>query len=461
MLVKELRQGMRTNLFTAAFILLQAFMILCAIVGSQSRGEPEVTSGFFWTFVIAALLVVMPIRGFSALVQENKLNTMDLIQLTKLSAWRIAFGKWASLVAQSLLLVCGVLPYLVMRYFFGGIDVVTELAILFWVVVASMLLTAVTVGMSAFQSVLLRSAVAVGLLFLTVSSSSAIMMWSRYSGGPGGAGTGRWWFFLSLFVVAAYGVFFFLDLGASRIAPDAENFATRKRSLGLLFMTVLLLSPLLGMEREPAVALAVAVACFLCLDALTERPSVLPSVLRPFAGRFWARPLAPLLLPGWHTGMLYLVAVVAAFALLSWVTISDPKDYFDLEGRQVAAGIVGTLTFPLIVIQLFFHRRTHTQTFFNIYVVVQCCVAVIGLFLTAVSESTPLKGAGYLLCPIPFVSFLAAMNDHESDILLILAIVFTGIAFLMTLWRGWPLFRQTNATLRHMRREEGASRADR
>ena len=39
MLVKELRQGMRTNLFTVAFILLQAFMILCMLFGMNGGGS--------------------------------------------------------------------------------------------------------------------------------------------------------------------------------------------------------------------------------------------------------------------------------------------------------------------------------------------------------------------------------------------------------------------------------------
>ncbi|GAH00794.1 unnamed protein product, partial [marine sediment metagenome] len=93
MLVKELRQGLRTNMFSVAFILLQAFMVLCILIGAASPGSND-SSGAFWTFVVISLLIVQPLRGFNALSSEYQLNTMDLIQLTRLDTWRITLGKW-------------------------------------------------------------------------------------------------------------------------------------------------------------------------------------------------------------------------------------------------------------------------------------------------------------------------------------------------------------------------------
>jgi hypothetical protein len=55
MLVKELRQGMRTNLFTVAFILLQTVMILSLLAGLSDPGSSEV-DGFFWFFIVVILL---------------------------------------------------------------------------------------------------------------------------------------------------------------------------------------------------------------------------------------------------------------------------------------------------------------------------------------------------------------------------------------------------------------------
>ncbi len=81
MLVKELRQGMRTNLFTIAFILLQTVMILSLLAGLADPGSPAST-GSSGSSSSSPLLIVQPLRGFGALSSEFTLNTMDLIQLT-------------------------------------------------------------------------------------------------------------------------------------------------------------------------------------------------------------------------------------------------------------------------------------------------------------------------------------------------------------------------------------------
>ncbi|MCB1087774.1 MAG: hypothetical protein KDM63_12060, partial [Verrucomicrobiae bacterium] len=241
MLVKELRQGMRTNLFTIAFILLQAFMVLCVLIGASAPGDGAV-SGFFWFFVIVTLLIVMPIRGFGALTSEIQLHTMDLIHLTELGAWRVTFGKWAALVAQTLLLVCGVLPYLVMRYFFGGIDLFTELIALFWTVIASMLLTALTVGFSAFPSVLLRVTVIAGVVIGGSMGLEAAGRTFNLLIEPSGSSAPVKEVVLiqiSTFISSLFVIWFLLDMGASRIAPEADNHTTRKRCIALVFGVVL------------------------------------------------------------------------------------------------------------------------------------------------------------------------------------------------------------------------------
>ena len=161
MLVKELRQGMRTNLFTVAFILLQTVMILSLLAGLSDPGSSEV-DGFFWFFIVVILLVVQPLRGFNALSAEYQLNTMDLIQLTKLNGWRITLGKWTALNAQTLLFLTGVLPYLVMRYFLGNVNFVIDLAALGMLGLGSALASAITIGCSVFRFFILRGIILIG-----------------------------------------------------------------------------------------------------------------------------------------------------------------------------------------------------------------------------------------------------------------------------------------------------------
>ena len=96
MLVKELRQGMRTNMFVIAFILLHTFMMLCLLTALSAPGDSN-SDVFFWFVIISVLLFIQPLRGFNALSSEYQSNTMDLIHMTRLNGWRVTLGKWTAL----------------------------------------------------------------------------------------------------------------------------------------------------------------------------------------------------------------------------------------------------------------------------------------------------------------------------------------------------------------------------
>ena len=159
MVVKELRQGMRSRIFVAAFYLTQLLMILSTVFGliaaSRTENVPSdlfgFLSGLFWFMVSVPLLFVMPLLGFGALHTEMKAGTLELVFLTRLSAWRIVAGKWTALMAETLLLVCAILPYVILRYFLGGVNIIEDLQSLFFLLLASALLTAATLAMSPYR----------------------------------------------------------------------------------------------------------------------------------------------------------------------------------------------------------------------------------------------------------------------------------------------------------------------
>jgi len=92
MVVKELRQGLRTRAFTWAFLFIQGLLLLFMLSGFSETSDSRNTAGSFWFLLEVALLIVMPFRGLNALHTEVRLNTMELISLTRMSAWRITFG---------------------------------------------------------------------------------------------------------------------------------------------------------------------------------------------------------------------------------------------------------------------------------------------------------------------------------------------------------------------------------
>jgi ABC-type transport system involved in multi-copper enzyme maturation permease subunit len=170
MLVKELRQGMRAKTFIMVFLALQTFLALIlfsAGAASTSDSVGGTISSIIFTFFSIAVLVIQPLRGTNALSSEVKGNTIDMMVLTRLSAWRIVWGKWIAIISQSALLFVTIIPYLILRYFFGGMNLVAEITALFLVFLTSMALTAVTVGLSGCSSVIIRAVVPIiGLLML-------------------------------------------------------------------------------------------------------------------------------------------------------------------------------------------------------------------------------------------------------------------------------------------------------
>ena len=452
MLVKELRQGMRTHLFTIAFILLQAFMVLCVLLGASAPGDGASVSGFFWFFVVVALLLVMPIRGFGALSSEIQLNTMDLIQLTELGAWRVTFGKWAALVAQTLLLVCGILPYVVMRYFFGGIDLFTEIIALFWILIFSMVLTSISVGFSAFRSVLLRATVAVGILLANMIGPQVVTSFFSVLLDPVGSGQPTHvivWTYVGGLLSSLYLIWFMLDLGASRIAPESDNHSTRKRLVALIFGGIVLALPLGGVNSTPCFVITGAVWMLVTLDALTEHPTLIPSVLRPFAERWYFRPFTFLFAPGWPTGIFFYLLCVLLFTL----SLGYHTGFAGLTIRelQIASGGAGVVVFPLIVIHLFFRRITEPATIFGIYILIQACTAVVAFFLMIMAEDTGVGEVAYYFAPIPMTALFAGIANSDDGGMLVLSLACTAIAVLMTIIRGMPWYRDSLRIMRALR----------
>ncbi|HWB58027.1 MAG TPA: hypothetical protein VG733_00980 [Chthoniobacteraceae bacterium] len=173
MIVKELRQGMRARVFVMAFLLIQGSMIfsvmLSVAAATDAMGAREMADTVFWFINGALFLVVLPCRGFTMLSSETKGNMLELLFFTGLSATWVVLGKWLANVVQSLLIAISVLPYLVLRYYLGGIDVVTDTIILADLLFFSAMLDSVAIVASAFHSWFLKGvALAVPLLLLLV-----------------------------------------------------------------------------------------------------------------------------------------------------------------------------------------------------------------------------------------------------------------------------------------------------
>lgn len=452
MLVKELRQGMRTNLFSVAFILLQALMVLSLLAGLADPGS-WAASGFFWFFVVVILLVVQPLRGINALSSEYLLNTMDLIQLTRLDAWRITLGKWTALNAQTLLFVTGVLPYLVMRYFLGNVNFVVDLAGLFFLTLGSALASAITVGFSAFRHFLLRGILVIvfGIGFVILYAALQALI---FRPGIGGANFPT----LGLVTVALiYGCFFFLSFGASRIAPLSENHSTRKRLVALLLALASLGFLWFGIE-EAVLAVVALILGFACIDALTEPLPVYAKVLEPFRKNSLLHFSSLVLSPGWMGGLGFFFLCFCLAMLLAQF-VFDP-----VFGRSMAdspvefvtgmVSIANLILFPLIFIHLFFPKHASGSFTFGIYIFIQGCLllltVMVGSLASALSRYEELI---YSLAPVPSVLLVALENGGSGSQTHLIYLAAALLTFLLGF--AVPLLRQRDAVADFLRQLKG------
>ncbi|GEP43199.1 ABC transporter permease [Brevifollis gellanilyticus] len=246
MVVKEMRQGLRTRFFTAALILFHV-VLGCLMMAYVSSLDHRQIHEMFWTIISVTLLAVLPSRGFDALHAEIKDGTLDTLLLTGMPSFRIVWGKWVSLFSQTLLVTGSLLPYMIVRYQFGGVEIVRELISLAALVVGSGLATASLVGLSSQSLKLVRllaaaltgiGVFAIGIFaYFTACNQSAgqevVRALTAY-GLPAAIAILLW-----LLLLAVYLGYVFLGVGSARLPGLPDSHALVKRKAAFVMMIVL------------------------------------------------------------------------------------------------------------------------------------------------------------------------------------------------------------------------------
>jgi len=454
MIVKELRQGLRTWIFVGAFIVLQAILVMTLLI-SLSAGNQESSSWLFWMIIAGILVFIVPLRGFNALSGEMKSETLDLLMLTRLDSFRIAVGKWAALVAQSALIAISVLPYVVLRYFGGGVDLTLEFFVIALLWLLSAAVTAVAVAFSALPSVIVRTLVLLGTWFwsaMVCASLIAEAVEGSRSGGSFGpfsisttGSPGFGWFLAVLLPLWAFGCYYVLDLGASAIAPLAANHATRKRLIALAMMLValgcVLELPPHHDGRKAAMACLVIIAVLASLDCLTETPTASPSVYAPFM-RFGAlgKFAAFFVSPGWATGLLY-YGVVAALVSMGLAAVSAIDDKHE---RLAYFNALLTPITPLAIALTTFRRAPRLLGPYIVCTLIIVITSCLFMFMTSLTDH---DGAAYvgMATPPSALMLSAAVSEYRNPglpIYLLTGGALAGIVFLLYLiYRAITPFR--------------------
>ena len=168
-LVKELRQGLRTPSFILLVSIvpsLLSFFFLFSFIINPLDGEPFISPD---GCQIIFLLFIMPLRASTSIRNELLTRNNELLLLTRQSAGRIVLGKWISFMAQSLLIAFISLPFFLIRYYYGEINLVQDVTLFFLLYLGSGMLTAYTLWASAMPSlmrIIAFSLMGIGILTL-------------------------------------------------------------------------------------------------------------------------------------------------------------------------------------------------------------------------------------------------------------------------------------------------------
>jgi len=443
-LVKELRQGLRTRFFTIALLLFHSFIIL--LLATVTLGTPvEVVNGVFWGIAGLMLLVVLPLRAFNALNAEAADGTLDMLTLTSISSSRILQGKWVALFSQSVLMAGSLLPYMVARYFFGGVEILREAVALLVLVLGSGIMTAALLAFSSQASVILRLLLLAGVGFgavplgfctaFLVSVAEADRMLREFFAL---AGWEQWSIILGILALSVYTIWYFLALGSSRIAPPSENHSTRKRVIAFGVHAALMILGLLLCYfcKDERMALWAFIPSFgltliACMDVMTEEMPRFPTTVAALAKHGSLGCLAGRLLhPGWASGVLF-SAVLCVMAMSIVAGVAHQKSswqWYDGPGPMFC--ICAAAFTPVLV------RINRTNIFANWWVV-QLCMVCIGILLVIFCEVMNARDFAMLGVLTPVTTLFGAETvDYKSRN----SIMITG-SFFSVLWLIAALIR--------------------
>ncbi len=408
MLVKELRQGVRTRVFVSLLILLQVLLLVdvsLSLLVASVQEDASTGTVFFWLIVGLPVLLVLPLNGLNAISGEIKANTLELIFLTRLSAFRIVVGKWLAILAQCLLLVSTVLPYLVLRYFIGGINLTNELVTLGLLLTGAVLLAAASTGLSAYSTRVIRplaGLVVPFFLIFGVGTFSSLAFRGGSSSPPPGT--------LDILALLACGVLLvllMLRMGAYKIAPPAENHAGVARLIALLGFGLAVAANFLLRDASLISGITEGIAVFVCAGALCEEPRWIPSIYRPFARRgFVGRAAGTLFYPGWPSGVLFSLVIFTLYGVL----LTFGKTRASAEHELAWAALAGALLLPVALTRAVLPK---TKKATMVFCLVQLASVLVTLF-SLVCDSVLKTHLKNFFAWLPVSALIMVMGDSDS-----------------------------------------------
>lgn len=136
LVVKEVRQGVRTRVFWVCFSLMLVVCLLVSLYAytdARGGGFSAHGQGYFLAYYVCLGLVhffVIPYSAYRSLAREREDETWVLLVLTGMGPRRILRGKVLSFLVQAALYASAVGPFLLFSYYLNGIDLPSILLVL-------------------------------------------------------------------------------------------------------------------------------------------------------------------------------------------------------------------------------------------------------------------------------------------------------------------------------------------
>lgn len=136
LVVKEVRQGLRTRVFWVCFVLMLVACLMLSLTAYVNAREGSFTThgrGYFFAYYVCLGLVhffIIPYSAYRSLAREREDETWVLLVLTGLGPRRILRGKVTSFLVQAALYASAVGPFLLFSYYLNGIDLPSILMVL-------------------------------------------------------------------------------------------------------------------------------------------------------------------------------------------------------------------------------------------------------------------------------------------------------------------------------------------
>ncbi len=446
--VKELRQGLKSKAFVAIATVLQGGMafifVLAALSGMRpGGGAVDTLSGFFWFMLWLPLIFFMPGRALQSVVEETKVQTLELVQMTRLRSLRIVFGKWLALSVQSLLLVLAILPYFVLRYFFGGVNLAGDLVTLASLLALSLVLTAAGLAASTLKPGLRIVLVIVSVLFL-ISAAQMIAFMSAFGrGGPFGGWSwpGDLWMSVltALILLAAY-VCFFLLQAAGHLSTQVESYSPQKRLLtlgaALVMLGAWLLHNATGIDFR-MLGLLTPLVLWSVAEALVEVNDPHWSAGRRGWLRVWLR-------PGWAGGLFFAFAV---FGII-YLGVAYGQKWVDAEafGTMWRSFVIfmGAVLTPALILTRLTRVRQRLLLYWLFQLMFGLAVIIALIFSTkpGITESQALSWLAFLP---PSTALACLQQEMDADfvrgVFPVTAVVSAGVLLLLLI-RASSFLRQ-------------------